>query len=625
MHASDQGRRAAPLIAALGTLALSLIASPAAQASVTYAPIASFNAEINGPLGVAVDQASGRVYVANLLSDDIGWYGPTGSHIETVGRSFGHFAGAAVDSVNGNVYVIDGEEIETYNPLHEPREPVSAFSIAGSTNLTFSFEGSNFSVSAVQIASDSAGNVYLPNAPNNEIQEFNPEGHVLHTITGSGAEALKEPTGVAVDAAGNVYVADNGNGRVEEFSPGGAFIVAIGTGVDQTTKGNVCTAASGDICGTGSDGSQALALDGAGDIFVGENNGSGFHVVLYSPAGAELTDFGMGTIGSSGLGAIDTLAVGPTGLVYVTDGANNVVWIYAKQSEPSLVSVSSSAVTQTSATLNATIGPGHADTSYHFEYGTSTAYGTSVPVPDADIGIGLNGPAVVGQELTGLALDTTYHYRVIASNALGQDIGNDRTFTTPPLQPPVVSTGQASGVAQNAATLTATIDTQGFQSTYEFDLGTDTSYGTRIFGDAGVQAGAHTFAAGLQGLAPGTTYHYRIVASNIFGTSYGTDQTLTTVPVPGSVITAPPPPPLIATQVVTFPTEVKTPTTTKTTKALTNAQKLKNALKVCGKKPKKQRAACEKQARKRYGAAQKTASRASKANHRNGVNRRGKR
>jgi NHL repeat len=540
------------ILGGLAALGLSLAASPIAQASVTYGQIASLGAgeEVRDPLGVAVNQANGDVYVGSLLNSaksGVRQYNRFGEYLATFGpdQPTSFTSGVAVDPVNGNVYVVNGykdmetQVIETYG---SSGGFVSEFSIAGSANLFGSF-------TVVQIASDSAGNVYLPNAPNNEVQEFSPSGSVLATFTGSGAEALKEPTGVAVAQTGNVYVADNGNGRVEELSPSGAFVMALGTGVNQTTGGSVCTAASGDTCGPGSDGSQTVAVDGAGDVFAGDNSGSGFHVVLYGPAGEELSDFGLGTIGTEAFGAINTIAVAPSGWVYVTDGSNEVVWIYARQSRPSLVSESSSAVRQTAATLDAKIVPGYANTTYHFEYGTSAAYGASIPVPDGAIGNGgLNDtPVSLGRELTGLQTGTTYHYRVVATNALGQTVGADQTFTTPLLQPPVVSTGQASGVAQNSATLTGTIDTQGFETVYEFDIGVDTSYGTRIFGDAGVEPGAHTFTAALQGLMPGTTYHYRILATNTFGTTYGADQTFTTASYPSATLAEPETPPLLPT------------------------------------------------------------------------------
>ncbi len=546
------------ILAGLAALAVSLTAATAAQASIIYGQAGSFDAgQEDRPLGVAIDSATGDVYVTHFFSNKFvekfdragGLLSPPfGKGAESGGNRF--FSGVAVNPVNEHLYVVQalpeeeagGEagapKIQTYDGASGAL--LSQFSVAGSGSFIGSY-------TVVQIAADAAGNVYLPNAPNNDVQEFDPEGNVLETITGSGGDALKEPTGVAVNAAGKVYVADNGNGRMEEFSSVGAFVMALGTGVDQTTGGNVCTAASKDTCGPGSDGSQAVAVDASGGIFVGENSGAGFHVVLYSPAGEELSDFGLGAIGASELGVINTLAVSPSGLVYVADGGNNVVWIYAQQSRPSLLKVSSLAVTHTTGTLSATIDAGRADTTYRFEYGTSAAYGVSVPAPDADIGSGLSGPIVVGQQLAGLQPGATYHYRVVASNALGQAVGADQTFTTLPPQPPVVSTGQAGGVAQSSATLTGTVDARGFETGYEFDFGVDTSYGTRIFGDAGVEPGAQTFAAALQGLMPGTTYHYRVLATNVFGTVYGADQVFTTASYPSSVLAGSASPPLLST------------------------------------------------------------------------------
>lgn len=515
----------AVIFVTLATLALSLTIDPAAQASITYVPLASFGAgEVIIPVGVAVDLASSSVYVGD--THGVNKYDPVGTHVVTFGGGFR--SGVAVDPTNGNVYLINAEAqtIETYDSSGKEiagENVGKPISVAGSANL--------FGFTIVQLASDSAGNVYLPNAPNNEVQEFDPSGSVLQTITGSGASALKEPTGVTVDSSGNIDVADTGNGRIEQFSPTGVFVRAIS-----------------------SPGVQAVTVDTAGDIFAGvlnEEDSCGslpppcYHVVVYDSAGSRLSDFGAGTIGTSAFGSINTLAVGSTGWVYVTDAGNNLVWIYAQPKQPSFASVLSPVVKQTSATLKATINPNYADTTYHFEYGTSTAYDSSVPVPDADIGNGISGPVVVVQELLGLAPGTTYHYRVVATNSAGKSLGVDQTFTTPPLQPPVVSTGQASGVAQNTATLSGTIDTREFETTYEFDLGADTSYGTRIFGDAGSAPGVQGFTVGMQGLAPASIYHYRIVATNIFGTTYGVDQIFTTGSYASSTLIAPAVPALV--------------------------------------------------------------------------------
>jgi hypothetical protein len=127
----------------------------------------------------------------------------------------------------------------------------------------------------------------------------------------------------------------------------------------------------------------------------------------------------------------------------------------------------------------------------------------------------------------------------VATNATGTEPGPDRTFTTPPPQPPTVSTETAQNIDQNTATLVGSLETQGFQTAFEFDIGADTSYGTRVFGDAGSVPGMQTFTATLQDLTPGTTYHYRILATNTFGTIYGVDRTFTTASYPSASLAAP--------------------------------------------------------------------------------------
>lgn len=68
------------------------------------------------------------------------------------------------------------------------------------------------------------------------------------------------------------------------------------------------------------------------------------------------------------------------------------------------------------------------DTHYRFEYGTTTAYGTSVPVPDGDAGV--QAIATVAQTITGLAPSTIYHYRLVASNEGGTGESPDATFNS---------------------------------------------------------------------------------------------------------------------------------------------------------------------------------------------------
>ncbi len=90
-------------------------------------------------------------------------------------------------------------------------------------------------------------------------------------------------------------------------------------------------------------------------------------------------------------------------------------------------------VAATSATFQAKIDPNGRETTYRFEYGTSTAYGWSIPVPDGLVGSGSTGLVVSGHPQD-LSPNTEYHYRVVALVASRSETvpGSDGTFTTQP-------------------------------------------------------------------------------------------------------------------------------------------------------------------------------------------------
>lgn len=83
----------------------------------------------------------------------------------------------------------------------------------------------------------------------------------------------------------------------------------------------------------------------------------------------------------------------------------------------------------TGATLLALVNPRGLATTYRFEWGASTAYGNSVPVPDGSAGSGTSNVEVKAA-LSGLEAGKTYHFRVLATNSEGTTATEDRTFTT---------------------------------------------------------------------------------------------------------------------------------------------------------------------------------------------------
>lgn len=95
---------------------------------------------------------------------------------------------------------------------------------------------------------------------------------------------------------------------------------------------------------------------------------------------------------------------------------------------PRISGVRTTEVAETSAELHARINPFGYDTTYRFEYGPSMSYGSSIPVPDADIGSG-STPEEVSIQLAGLAAGTQYHFRVVAINKWGTSFSDDTTFS----------------------------------------------------------------------------------------------------------------------------------------------------------------------------------------------------
>ncbi len=102
---------------------------------------------------------------------------------------------------------------------------------------------------------------------------------------------------------------------------------------------------------------------------------------------------------------------------------------------PVVVTDSASGVTSTGATLNGTVNPEGAATTYQFQFGTSTSYGSVTPSSPASAG---SGSSAISESasLSGLSASTTYDYRLVATNASGTTDGGNQTFTTPATSPP---------------------------------------------------------------------------------------------------------------------------------------------------------------------------------------------
>lgn len=182
---------------------------------------------------------------------------------------------------------------------------------------------------------------------------------------------------------------------------------------------------------------------------------------------------------------------------------------------------------QTGTTLTALITPGGADTTYRFEYGTSTAYG--LRTADAIVAAGTDA-VTVEAPIAGLTAGTSYHYRVVATNAAGVTPGANRTFTTSSLpRRPAVATRTPSPLAPTEATLVGRVNPYGQATTAKFEWGTSRKLG-RSTATQSVAATSPTvtITAPLAGLKANTRYYFRTVATNKTGTARSSIRSFTT-------------------------------------------------------------------------------------------------
>jgi hypothetical protein len=582
--------------------------------------------------GVAIDQATNELFVDQGSS--VADYGPFGSAlVEEFGSgqlTSGGGSGIAVNSANGTVYVADSvaNVVDSFAGVPLPDVTTGAPSniqpqtgnvtLNGAVNPLEDEAKSEASGIEFEYVSEEAfkapfanevQSVTFTNATGGDFT-LDIEGNVTAPIPLKTAEPFEVQSALEALApigAGNVEVTGSAGGPYTiEFKGALAHkkLPSLGTEVSELKPHGACGAEA-----------PALTPNGAcmGITITTEGGDGGWHTattVKASPEEATGNSQVAVTAKVSGLFLKTAYyyrlnATNATGRINHSPIAAFTIRVSpAVDDQPATVTD----VGRASAVFQGTVNPENSETFYHFAYvpageyqpGASNPYAGGGATEEVSAGAGIVdepvGPVPVGDLLPG----TTYHYALVASNTAGSSIGEDHTFTTTPGTPPVATTGGASAVSQNSATLSGTVSTNSLQTEYGFEIGTEPGTYSPATG-LGSLGGAttETVTLTLGELQPGTTYHYRITATSSAGTVQGEPEAFTTPGFP-TLLTAPTAPSLVATPAIAFPTETGTTTTT-TTKALTRTQKLAAALKVCKKESKNKRASCQKQARQRYG------------------------
>ena len=292
--------------------------------------------------------------------------------------------GIAVDS-SGNLYIADSQNCRIRKALAGGNaNPIAT--IVGNGVISYSGDGGQATKAqlntAMGVAVDSSGNLYIADTSNNVVRKVTASG-AISTLAGTGSAGfsgdgsaaagaqLNAPRSVAVDSSGNVYIADTGNSRVRKISAAGVISTYAGSGtvgyagdnaaatsaqlnaplglaVDSagnlyiadfgnnvvrkvSAGGAISTVAGNGIQGYGGDGGkatgaalngpQAVVVDTSGDLYIADSQNSRIRVV--TPDGAISTVAGTGIAGYTGDGhpAINAQIANPAGLAVDSAGS----------------------------------------------------------------------------------------------------------------------------------------------------------------------------------------------------------------------------------------------------------------------------------------------------------------
>ncbi len=536
--------------------------------------------------GIAVSEATGLLYVADSFNNAVEVFKANGSGTyEAIGewegealpgQGFGEVTGVAVDNSPGpsagDVYVLDGEDanlsvgvVDVYKPqppgpeegqegelvrvlskgaMEEPNG-VAVDSSSGRVYVADSAKGSVYEFSASGIAEGKlngasspqgafgkeeaegnvsavavdpvSGDLLVAEAERDELSEFSAAGEWVGWVPSTAEAPLGEPHGLALDSTGRLFVADALLGKLDVYGPG-AVVPDVAT--EKASKpARTSVVINGSVDGLGK----------AGHYF--------FQWGTSAALGSSTAPVALPGSQQAVSSTLEGLTAGTTyffRLVAESEDGSSYGLIREVTTAPAIEKLSTGPVANLqpeSATLTGSLAPNGFDTHYYFQWGTTTSYGNTSPeAPGTDAG-SEKGAVATSTELTGLTPNTTYHYRLVATNSFGSTFGADQKLTTS--GPPRITAKPVTAIGHETATLNAEVNPDEIETTYRFEYGEDTAYGQEApIGGADIGKGGAPVAvsASLSALKLGVTYHYRVVAENAFKTTTGPDQSFTTIP-----------------------------------------------------------------------------------------------
>ena len=486
----------------LATLTLGALAAGPAEAHLVR-PVSSFTPTgMEAPYGVAVDQATGDVYVTGFLPGNVEKFSATGARATSfVSPAFLNPEGVAVDNSGGtskgDVYVTeDVTGARRVAKLDSSGKEVAGFTPITASSIPPGDPGSE-ELKPSSVAVDPTNGDVIVADQQREVDIFSSSGAFVSQFAVPGLE------GVAVGSGSEIFTA--GFKGAQEWSPADKYSTPTPIGPETSSPGIAVDLLTGDVL-----------VDGPVEPrYITEYK----EAPGAPPTWTALLQFGSGLLEFSGGVAVDEV----TDTVYASSPERNSVDVFgATELLAEAVTGAPARVTSTTASVAGTVNPEGAKVAgCRFEYGLSASYGyTSACSPEPPLTGGAAIPVEGG--LSGLQPGKLYHYRLVATTAGGGgyaggvSYGEDETFTTQPAAPSIDSES-VSALTQTSATLNASINPNNQETTYHFEYGATTAYGTVLpVPDASVGSGYGDVVVGaeLTGLRPGTTYHFRVLATN---------------------------------------------------------------------------------------------------------------
>jgi hypothetical protein len=332
----------------------------------------------------------------------------------------------AKSSLGGNIYVSTGSDVSGIYVLNDKPVIDPVTSHAGTT-ATFSGAVVSNGIPTTYHFEYSADGEHWSSFPASDVSAGTSSATVQIASTGTGTGTL---TVTAV--AGTFILSFNGESTSTLLYDASAAIV-------QEALENLASVGAGNVAVSGGPGS-ANGSTPYTITFIGSLSGTEVTQITADTGDLDaplipVTQNATGLTGSQ-LFQVRLAQNRPSGGGRVT---SSPVSFKTDPAAPAISATHASQMTDSSVTLNATLNPQNEESSYRFEYvnaelfsETGFADATSFPIPDSTVGP--SGALTISKDISGLEAATTYHFRMVASNATGGTTGEEAIFTTYPSQ-----------------------------------------------------------------------------------------------------------------------------------------------------------------------------------------------